>query len=689
MVVALDVRNAFNSASWTRIGEALEAKGVPGPLLTIIGSYFSGRVLKYATSNGQVSRPVTAGVPQGSILGPTLWNVLYDGVLELELPPGAEAVAFADDLVLLVPGRTPREASTLAGRAINTVQGWMADHQLSLALDKTEMVMISKMRLGHPKLPVRIGGTILRSKRHIRYLGVQVEDHLSWNFHVKAVTEKATKINRALGYLLRNHGGPSSVRRRTLASVSTSILRYAAPVWWEATKVQSNRRLLNRVHNRSARMVASTFRTVRYEVATVVAGLTPIVELIREDHRCHERRRTTGGAPAEIRKEERAATMQIWQQEWDSLRRRSRFVRWSHRVIPDVERWVGRKHGHVGFHLSQVLTGHGFFRQYLCSRKFTRSPTCPACPGRVESPEHVLFRCPRFDEVRERLLRGHGLQPVDADNLMEVMLHSPESWARVEEAAKIVTRELQRLWNAERAVVAQEEQESARQRVAAAAARREAQVQGRLNRDPTLQDRIRAMEPAAQRVYRQQARQLVQNITRWRNRRRSYSPATFAAELELREARLRRHDAPPDGIDAADARLEEAEHNRENVRRLHRNRMQRAARQRSRGAAGSGAQRGRGRGGGVRRGGRATSSSAPADAQRGRGRGGGARRGGNVTRQAAPADAQRGRSGRGGAQRGRGRGGGARQGGRATRSTAPADAQRGRGRRGGARRGPT
>lgn len=139
--------------------------------------------------------------------------------------------------------------------------------------------------------------------------------------------------------------------------------------------------MLNRVHNRSAKLVASTFRTVKYDVATLVAGMPPIIELIHEDHRCHERRRATGGAPAAIRKEERAETFRKWQEDWDVLAlnpaETNRFVRWSHRVIPDVERWVARKHGRVNFHLSQVLTGHVFFREYLCSRKFTRSPSCP------------------------------------------------------------------------------------------------------------------------------------------------------------------------------------------------------------------------------------------------------------------------------------------------------------------------
>ncbi|KFB35105.1 hypothetical protein ZHAS_00000996 [Anopheles sinensis] len=83
------------------------------------------------------------------------------------------------------------------------------------------------------------------------------------------------------------------------------------------------------------------------------------------------------------------------------------------------------------------------------------------------------------------------------------------------------------------------------------------------------------MEPLVRRTYRQQARQLVANIANLRRRQRTLSPATYAARMELREAHLRRHDAPPDGIEAADARVAEAERNRDNVAREHRNAMQR------------------------------------------------------------------------------------------------------------------
>ena len=65
-VVTVDVRNTFNSANWTAIGQALQRKNTPPYLQALLRNYIIGRTLHYDTDEGVVSRTVSAGVPQGS-----------------------------------------------------------------------------------------------------------------------------------------------------------------------------------------------------------------------------------------------------------------------------------------------------------------------------------------------------------------------------------------------------------------------------------------------------------------------------------------------------------------------------------------------------------------------------------------------------------------------------------------------
>ncbi|CAB0031897.1 unnamed protein product [Trichogramma brassicae] len=148
---------------------------------------------------------------------------------------------------------------------------------------------------------------------------------------------------------------------------------------------------------------------VAYEATYVLAGIPPLALLADERARLYGRRRE------DAKDEERLATLSKWQEAWD----RSKKARWTHRLIPNIRVWIERRHGGLNYHLTQLLTGHGFFKHHSRRYDYNQSAQCPVCPSSIENAEHVFYHCPRFSEERERL---HSL-------LYEVM--TPENTTRL------------------------------------------------------------------------------------------------------------------------------------------------------------------------------------------------------------------------------------------------------------------
>lgn len=430
-VITLDIKNAFNSANWTRILKALKMFSVPAYLLRMIRSYFCDRVLEYDTEEGPKKYAVTGGVPQGSVLGPTLWNAMYDGVLKLELPKDATLVGYADDIALVVVGKQIVDVELTCNDAVTRIQRWLNNAKLELAAQKTEVVLLSSRRRKE-HMTVNVGGHDIKSKPAIRYLGVIIDTRITFKDHLRAVSVKAAAVNGALTCILPNIGGPQGARRRLLSMVTDSIVLYAAPIW--AGAKHSHLREAKHTQRVSALRVACAYRTVSEEAICVIAGKIPLDIRAQEMQRIYTRQ---GIKPTlEQKEEQRRQSLNEWQLRWEHASK----GRWTFELIPQIRIWIQRKHGEVDFYLTQLLSGHGCFLYYLYRFKLADTPFCPTCHGAHESAKHVLFECERFESEREELARRFG-KPPTVENMVTEMCATTEKWDAVcIFAARVMTR---------------------------------------------------------------------------------------------------------------------------------------------------------------------------------------------------------------------------------------------------------
>lgn len=422
-VVALDVQNAFNSARWERIERALHQKKVPNYIIRILQSYLSHRRLQYGEER---YKTVTCGVPQGSVIGPLLWNLMYNSLLEVDTEgntaqSSTNMVAFADDVAIITTGRTTQLLEEVTNRALEKVAQWMEDNGLELSAKKTEAIILTSKRAY--QLPsFTIKDFRIQPQEQLRYLGVELHRVLGFKKHLEMAAAKAQSTATKLSRLMPNTGGSRQRNRRLLASVVNSLLLYASPVWGKALVFDRNVNTIERPQRTIALRVASAYRTVSSSAVMVIAGIIPAHLTVWERQERYRRQR---GMLDRNKKDEeiRKILYQKWQSEWDT----ASTGRWTRRLIKSIEPWVGRRFGNVDFHLTQMLSGHGCFGHYLYRFKKLEDPSCVDCNSQCDDAEHAIFDCDRWWSKRRDLEVQMGAV-VSPDTIVGLMLRSRDNW---------------------------------------------------------------------------------------------------------------------------------------------------------------------------------------------------------------------------------------------------------------------
>ena len=433
MLVTLDVKNAFNTARWKDIIYALQHTfQVPPYLLRMVRNYLKDRVLLYDTEDGPRRRKITAGVVQGSILGPDLWNISYDGILRQDLPEGTSLVGYADDIAAIIVSRNIEKAQRKLNNVMHWVCGWMKERGLSLALQKTEIVLLTTKRID-TCIQLQVGSEMVQTQKVVKHLGILLDNKLNFWEHIQKATSKAASVTTALSRLMANVGGPKPSKRRLLMSVTTSILLYGAEVWADALRIEKYRKRIAGVQRLGAQRVVCSYHTVSEPAVMVIAGIIPIDLLAWERKEIFHKKKEVGKETA--KKEGRIHTTELWKHRWENDSR----GRWTFRLINNIAAWNDRKHGEVNYFLTQFLSGHGYFQAYLYKMRKVGSPNCRYCGSQIDDACHTFFICGRWDDYRTKLEANVGR--ITPENIIAKMLRNEDTWDKVAGYVETVSRQ--------------------------------------------------------------------------------------------------------------------------------------------------------------------------------------------------------------------------------------------------------
>lgn len=257
----------------------------------------------------------------------------------------------------------------------------------------------------------------MEPKENLRYLGVELCRKLGYKKHVQTAAAKTGATAVALGRILPNVGGAKQRTRKLLTTATQNQLLYAAPIWAKALTFQNNVKTLERPQ----RMMA--YRTVSTNAILVVAGIIPAHLVALESQTRYTEQRNGTVIDKKVARE---MTMKKWQAKWDATDKEL----WTRRLIGDISKWTSRKFGNCDFHLTQMLTGHGCFGQYLYKYKRREDPACVDCGTAMDDAEHTLFKCDRWWRERRKLEVAIGADMVP-DTIVKKMLGERASWKAV------------------------------------------------------------------------------------------------------------------------------------------------------------------------------------------------------------------------------------------------------------------